>query len=164
MNIPTFFKSGKGGVRLRFIFFRAAIAAVFFGLLIFANAGCGSGMQDMVKSVQRGNEVVVLTNLRVIQQAQQSFSITSGGRFGTFDELVKSGLLNETFKGQKPVLTEYAYALTLSKAKNGMNFYSVNADPNNPNAGTAHFYIDSTTNQIKFDEKGPATAASIAKK
>lgn len=162
MNIPTFFKSGKSGVRLRFIFFRAAIGAIFIGSII-ANFGC-SGMQDMVKSVQRGNEAVVLTNLRSIQQAQQSFSITSGGRFGTFDEMVKSGLLNDTFKGQKPVLTDYVYTMTLSKAKNGAPFYSVNADPNNANAGAAYFYIDSSTNQIKFDEKGPATSASMAKK
>ena len=162
MNIPTFFKSGKSGVRLRFMFFRAWIGAIFIGLVTIANSGCG--MQDMVKSVQRGNEAVVLTNLRSIQQAQQAFSITSGGRFGTFDELVKGGLLNDTFKGQKPVLTDYAYTMTLSKAKNGAPFYSVNADPNNVNSGTAHFYIDSNTNQIKFDEKGPATSASMAKK
>jgi hypothetical protein len=45
-----------------------------------------------------------------------------------------------------------------------MSFYSVNADPNNANAGTAHFYVDSNTNQIKFDEKGPANANSPAKK
>ena len=163
MNIPILFKSGKNHVRIRFIFFRIAIAAVFINLLVCVNSGCG-GMQEMVKSVQRGNEAVVLTNLRMIQQAQQSFSISNGGRFGTFDELVKNGLLNDTFKGQKPVLTEYAYTMTLSKAKNGMNFYTVNADPNNPNAGTAHFYIDSNTNQIKFDEKAPANVSTMAKK
>ena len=162
MNIPTLFKSGKGYVRLRFIFFRAAIGSIFIGLLVFANSGCG--VQDMAKSVQRGNEAVVLTNLRAIQQAQQAYSITNGGRFGTFDELVKSGQLNETFKGQKPVVTEYAYTMKLSKEKNGMSFYSVNADPNNSNAGTSYFYIDSNTNQIKFDEKAPATAVSMAKK
>jgi hypothetical protein len=114
----NFFKSGKGYVRLRFLFFRAAIGSIFIGLVALANSGCGE-MQNMVKGVQRSNEAVVLTQLRSIQQAQQTFSITNAGRFGTFDELVKSGLLNETFKGLKPVVTDYVFVITLSKRRTG---------------------------------------------
>jgi hypothetical protein len=93
--------------------------------------------------------------LHSITAAQQTYSTTNSGHFGTFEQLVSGGYLDERFKSATPKIRGYVLTLTVSE-QGGEPSYSVNADPEPPLAGR-HFYFDSVST---ITHVNPSQAAS----
>ena len=121
----------------------------------FTVTGCQTYNTGLVQTAARGDEAVVFSNLRSIMRAQSAYNLSTGS-YGTFDQLTDGGYLDTRFKGEKPVVSEYAYTITVNSGSS----YSVNADPGRTgDRGGRHFYVDSTSNEIHVNNTQSATAA-----
>lgn len=125
-------------------------------LLCLATISCQSqpystGLQ---KSVARADETAATSALRTIGVAQRTYSASSGGDFGTFQQLCDAGYLDSRFNSSKPSVKDYV--LTMEVTPKG--FFSCNADPiAGPTAGR-HFYIDSNSAQLHVNPTESASA------
>jgi len=133
------------------------IVIAIIGLLI----GVGSiAWGSMIKA---GNEVGAAQTLDRIRTFQAQFAGNNRGKFGTFDDLIRSSGLDEGFRGERPVVNGYVFTLTLEEPSSARPaFYKVNADPQVGEGitatGTRHFYTDSSLGTIKAtSENRPAT-------
>jgi hypothetical protein len=129
-------------------------------LLCLIFPGCQPYTSGLVKTAGRADEAVVLSNLRSIIVAENAYNI-SNGSYGTFDQLTSGGFLDARFKGDRPLLNEYSYTITIpEKSANATTAsYSCNADPERTgDRAGRHFYIDSTSNDIHVNATQPATA------
>lgn len=136
-----------------------ALAVVFLGCI--GIYGCRNYTSGVIQSAARGDEAVTFSNLRSIMLAQQAYNLSSGS-YGTFQQLTEGGYLNANFAGEKPVVSEYAYTMTVTEKRPGvpMASYSCNADPTRTgDRGGRHFYIDSNSTDIRVNAAAPATAA-----
>ena len=137
-------------------------AAIIIGLLLcLAVFGCQTYTSGLVKSGARGDEAVVLSNLRAIMVAQSSYNLSTSS-FGTFEQLTDGGYLNAGFKTEKPVLSDYVYTMTVAAKNPGSSeaSYSCNADPQRTgDRAGRHFYIDSASSEIHVNATQPASAA-----
>ena len=96
----------------------------------------------------------IFQTLDKIRTFQTQYAAKNSGKFGTFDELIKSVGLDERFAGENPVSNGYTFTLKVDeKSGNKPAFYSVNADPQVSEGvqatGNRHFYTDSTLGTIK---------------
>src|SRR5712691_7582255 len=67
------------------------IAFLFFvGCTALACKSYTAGLQQSVTQV---DETVAITALHTISLAQRNYSVSNGGRYGTFEQLVQSGYL-----------------------------------------------------------------------
>jgi Tfp pilus assembly protein PilE len=123
--------------------------------------GCQNYSSGLVQTAARSDEAVVLSNLKAIMTAQQTYSV-SNGSYGNFNQLTDGGFIDARFKGEKPVLNEYAYTITVVEKtpENPTPSYSVNADParTGDRAGR-HYFIDSNSTDIHVNNTQSATAA-----
>jgi prepilin-type N-terminal cleavage/methylation domain-containing protein len=132
------------------------IVIAIIGLLIAVG---GYGWKAMMKS---GNETAAAVSMDKIRIFEAQYSTKSHGKFGTFDDLIKSVGMDETFKGDRPVVNGYVYSLTVEEQTAAKPaFYSVTADPQVPDGvgatGSIHFYTDSNLGTIRrTDENRPA--------
>jgi hypothetical protein len=125
-----------------------------------AFAGCQKYTSGLVQSAGRADEAVVLSNLRSIIVAETSYNLSTGS-YGTFEQLTNGGYLDARFKGERPKLSEYAYAITLpeNSGDTGATSYRCNADPERAgDRAGRHFYVDSTSNDIHVNATQPASA------
>lgn len=134
------------------------IVIAIIGLLI----GVGSyAWSSMIKS---GNETAAAQSLEKLRTLQAQYAAKHRGNFASFDELVNTGVLDERFKGERPVVNGYIYTLSVEAASGARPaFYSVTADPQVSEGVTAtgsrHFYTDSSLGTIRAtDENRPAKA------
>jgi Tfp pilus assembly protein PilE len=114
----------------------------------------------LVQSAARSDEAVVFSNLKSIMTAQQTYNV-SNGSYGTFNQLADGGFIDARFKGEKPIVNEYAYTITVVEKtpENATPSYSVNADPaRTGDRSGRHFYIDSTSTDIHVNNSRTATA------
>ena len=134
-----------------------AVLILLFGV---AFAGCQTYTSGVVKTAARADEAVVLSNLRGIMAAENTYNLNNGS-YGTFEQLTNGGFLDARFKGERPSLNEYSYAITITEksADAPTGSYSCNADPERigDRAGR-HFYIDSTSDVIHANSTQPASA------
>lgn len=134
------------------------IVIAIIGLLIGVGSIAWSAM------IRSGNETSAQTIIDRIRTYQAQYASRNKGKFATFDDLVTSAGLDESYKGEKPVVNGYVFTLTVeepSSAKPG--FYSITADPQVAEGITAtgrrHFYTDSSLGTIKATEENrPAKA------
>ena len=130
-------------------------------LTCLALFGCQKYTSGLIQGAARGDEAVVVSNLRSITLAQTTYNLTNGS-YGTFDQLTEGGFLNAKFKGEKPVVSEYVYTMTVTPQAPGVPeaSYTCNANPERTgDRAGRHFYIDSTSPDIHVNATQPASAA-----
>ena len=134
------------------------IVIAIIGLLI------GVGTYAWSSMIQSGNETSAQQAIRNIQTLQAQYASRNKGRFGNFDELIRTVNLDESFTGERPIVNGYIFTLTVEEPTEGRPaYYSINADPQVgegvTRTGTRHFYTDSTLSTIRgTDENRPAKA------
>jgi hypothetical protein len=128
-----------------------------------AALGCQSYSTGMQQSVTKADETAAISALHSISVAQRTYSVSNSGSYGTFEQLVQAGLLDERFKADKPKVKGYVLTMSVTSKGDGSaeGSYSVNADPegSGPQAAGRHLYIDSTSGLIHVNASQPATAS-----
>lgn len=109
------------------------------------------------------NEADALTALEGIAAAQQLY-LESKSEYGTFRQLVESGIFNAPLEGDSLVSRGYSYTLKVTpRAEGRPPSFSVNADPLSRDGegatGRRHFYLDSNLVGIRFNDERPASAS-----
>lgn len=134
------------------------IVIAIIGLLIAVG---GIGWSAMIKS---GNETAAAQSLDRIKVFQAQYAAKNRGKFANFDELVAKVGLDDSFKGESPVVNGYVFKMTVEEQSGSKPaFYSVTADPQVSEGVTAtgsiHYYADSSLSSIKrTDENRQAKA------
>ena len=118
------------------------VVVIFVALNSIACQSYSTGLQQ---SVARADETAATGALRTIATAQQTYAVTNGGSYGSFQQLCAGGYLDARFNSEKPALKEYVLTMETGTDGNGPYFRS-NAEPTGtgPQAGR-HFYIDQTS-------------------
>ena len=134
------------------------IVIAIIGLLI----GVGSiAWQAVIRS---GNETAAEQTISRVRTLQAQYASKNHGKFGKFDDLIRSVGLDERFAGERPVVNGYIFVLDVQEPSGSKpSFYSIAADPQSPEGVTAsgnrHYYTDSSLGTIKStDENRPAKA------
>ncbi len=134
------------------------IVIAIIGLLI------GVGTIGWQAANRAGNEATATQTIDNIRKFQAQYASGNRGNFGTFDQLIAKGGLDEKFAGERPVVNGYIFTMTVVPSSGSVQAsYSVNADPQNGEGvmatGTRHFYTDTSLSTIKAtDENRPAKA------
>ena len=127
-----------------------------------ASFACQKYTTGMQQSASKADEASAILALRAISLAQRNFSLSNGGSYGTFEQLVAASQLDERFKADKPKVRGYVLTMNVTAKTEGApeGSYSVNADPEGsaPQAGR-HLYMDSTSGLIHVKASQPATAS-----
>lgn len=133
------------------------IVIAIIGILIAVGV---TGWKAAVKSA---NEAAAIKTLRTIAE-QQMLYYNSHQRttFGTFEEMLKEGLLDTRFAGGTPVVEGYVFTMrVIPKSTSTPAGYSANADPQVTEGvgatGKNHFYLDSNSNTIHVNASQQAT-------
>lgn len=138
---------------------RIVLTLAFFLLLLCA--GCEQYSTGIQQTVARADETVVISALRTVAVAQRAYSVSNEGNFGTFEQLVEGGYLDQRFNSAKPMLKDYSLSMAVTPKSSSQpdGFYSCSADPQGTGeAAGRHYYIDSTSTDIHVNAKEPATA------
>lgn len=138
--------------------FLLIISLVLLGSLSLACQSYTKGLQD---SVTAADETAAMSALRTVTVAEQTYSTSNEGSYGTFDQLVKAGFLDSRFNSDKPKFKGYVLTLRISDKGATDPSYSINADPEPPQSGR-HFYADSTSGVIHVNLFQPAAASDPA--
>lgn len=140
------------------------LSSLLISAILFALA-CSQQVETARKAETRTNEAAAVRALQNIFRAQTQYSVTHPGYYGTLDDLVKDGLLDQRYAGPSPVLEGYTFTLQLVPSSATQSpAYSINADPKQaegtppPAANARHLYIDSTSNVVRANAAQPATA------
>ena len=117
---------------------------------------------DMIqRRVVAANESAALTNLENIQAAEQLY-FEANGRYGTFQQLIDSGVFQADVTGDPPVASGYVFTVRVQpRTDTQPPAYSVNADPVRAGGGDAtgrrHFFVSSDVIGVRYNETRPAT-------
>lgn len=134
------------------------IVMAIIGLIIGVGALAWGAM------IRAGNETAATGTLDRLRTYQAQFASRNKGKFGNFDDLIRTAGLDEQFTGERPVVNGYVFTMTVEEPSDARpGFYSINADPQVAEGvtatGTRHFYTDSSISTIKAtDENRPAKA------
>ncbi len=133
------------------------IVIAIIGILI------GVGVPAWRIIIRRGNETSAIQTLETIRKIQADFMMGHRGEYGTFEQLIKDGSLDERFAGEKPVVNGYVFTIKVTpKSSNQPAAYTVNADPQVADGlastGKRHFYIDPNVSTIRENAEQPASA------
>ena len=130
------------------------IVIAIIGILV------GVVVPTLRRGTQRANEAATIDALKKIKESQVDYTLGHRGEYGTFDQLIKEGHLDERYAGDEPLVNGYLLKMKVTpKAGNQPAFYSVNADPQDPGAtGSRYFYIDSRVNSTRENNEQPAAA------
>lgn len=110
---------------------------------------------SLLTARKNANEVQAISALRSINNAQEMYHRREGS-FGTVEDLVLSGDLDETFD---PTDSRRGYRFFDDEAPDGST-WAITAEPLDPGGtGDRFFYID-ISGVIRFAENGPADDAA----
>jgi prepilin-type N-terminal cleavage/methylation domain-containing protein len=127
------------------------IVIAIIGILI------GAAVYSWKAATRAGNEAATLQNLKTIAAVQIQYYNTHGRTFGSFEQMVKEQMLPNKFVGNPPNADGYVLTLKVTpKTATSPTSYTLNADPDSPNSGSRHFYIDSTDSAIHVNDAQPA--------
>ncbi|HEX8183452.1 MAG TPA: hypothetical protein VF747_01835 [Blastocatellia bacterium] len=99
-----------------------------------------------------GNEIAAMARLKAIAMAEMHYQIESGGKYGSLDELIQKGLVNDPSQGK---LTGYKFDLLVR----GNGFQATAAPERFGVTGKRSFYIDER-NVMRGADKGGAQATA----
>jgi hypothetical protein len=116
---------------------------------------CQSYSTGLQQSVARADETSAIVTLKTISTAQQTYAVSNGGNYGTFQQLCEAGYLDSRFNYTQPQVKGYLLSMNV-----GDKSFSCNADPAPGTAQPArHFYIDSASGELHANPTQPATSA-----
>ncbi len=132
------------------------IVMAIIGILI------GIGYPAYLGATRNANQTSTISALREIARGQVGYH-SERREYATFDKLVEEGALNESFRGENPVVNGYRFTMRVTPKGNGQQAaYTVNADPEQPEGinrtGNFFYYIGSDANGIRANEEQPAGA------
>lgn len=130
------------------------IVIAIIGILV------GVGVYGWKQGIKSANENAAIQQLEALRKIQASYSLGHRGDYGTFEQLVKSGSLeDERFATSPPTVQGYIYNMEVTPAGNGQRaFYKINADPMDGGTGSNHFYLDPDVPNIRVNAEKPAAA------
>jgi hypothetical protein len=132
------------------------VRALVMSMSACALAGCGDKPDKPAEQsvlVTAANETAALTRLRAISQAERSYQVASGGEYGTLDQLVQKGYVNDPKLGK---LTGYRFDV-----KVGSGAFKATAVPEKFGVtGTRSFYVDELNVVHGADKKGAEATTS----
>ena len=126
-------------------------------LVCLASLSCQNYSTGLQKAVARADETAATGALRTIAVAQQTYSISNGGNYGTFPQLAAGGYLDGRFNYDKPALKDYVLTMEVSSGHESP-FYTCNADPAGDGPQGRHFYMDSRSSALHVNPTQPASA------
>jgi hypothetical protein len=127
-------------------------------MVTLTSLSCQSYSTGLQKSLVYADEASATGVLRTIALAQQSYSATNNGSYGTFQELTAAGFLDSRFNTDKPAVKDYSFSMETGKDDKGP-FYKCNADPTKTGAQTGrHFYVDSSSASVHVNATQTASA------
>ena len=134
------------------------IVIAIIGILI------GVGVPAWRLMVRRGNETAATQTINTIKQLQADYSLGHRGEYGTFEQLIKEGALDDRFKGDAPVVSGYVFTMKVVPKSSGQPAtYTINADPQSREGigatGKRHFYFDPSLSTIRENPDQPASAS-----
>jgi prepilin-type N-terminal cleavage/methylation domain-containing protein len=121
------------------------------------------GVTGWKAAVRRTNEAAAIKTLRTIAEQQMLYyNDHQRSAFGSFDEMLKDGLLDTRFAGTTPVVEGYLFQMrVVPKSTTTQPGYAVNADPQITEGvgatGKNHYFLDSNSNTIHVNASQPAT-------
>ena len=142
--------------------FRFALLATTV-LICIASLSCQNYSTGLQQSVTRVDETVATGTLRTIASAQQTYAISNGGNYGTFQQLFEGDYLDLRFKSDNPAsqtrqIKDYVLTMEVGRDSAGPHF-RCNADPATAGQQGKHFYIDSSANALHANSTQPASAS-----
>lgn len=128
------------------------IVIAIIGILV------GVGVYGWKQGIRKANENAAIQQLDSLRKVQADYSLGHRGDYGTFEQLIKSGSLeDERFATDPPAVQGYTYTMKVTAAGNGQrSFYTINADPQDPATGSNHFYLDPDVTTIRVNPDKPA--------
>jgi prepilin-type N-terminal cleavage/methylation domain-containing protein len=132
------------------------IVIAIIGILI------GVGVPAWRIIIRRGNETSAIQTLETLRKVEADYMMGHRGEYGTFEQLIKDGSLDERFTGEKPVVNGYVFTMKVTpKSSNQPATYAVNADPQVADGlaatGKRRFYVDPNVSTIRENAEQPAT-------
>jgi len=121
------------------------------------------GVTGWRAAVRSANEAAAIKTLRTIAEQQMLYyNAHQRSTFGTFDEMLKEGLLDSRFAGGTPVVEGYVFTMkVIPKSTTQQAGYAANADPQVTEGvgatGKNHYYLDSNSNTIHVNDAQPAS-------
>src|ERR687883_884856 len=132
------------------------IVIAIIGILI------GVGIPAYQAITRAGNEAAAIKTLQTLAVNERLyFKQHQGNAYGTFDQLIADVNLDKKFAGDAPLVSGYIFKITLKEKASGQPpFYSINADPQQPDGlgatGKNHYYIDANADTVKVNDQQPA--------
>ena len=142
---------------------RTALVVAGVGILVLVPLGW-LALRMWDDTVQRKliatNESAALTNLENIQAAEQLYFETNG-QYGTFRQLIDSGIFQAEVSGDPPTASGYVFNVKVQPKTDAQPpSYSVNADPvraeGRDATGRRHFFVSSEVIGVRYHETRPA--------
>src|SRR5258708_23738098 len=127
------------------------------------------GVTGWKAAVKQANEAAAVKTLRTISEQQMLYyNGHNRSTFGTFDEMLKDGMLDTRFNGSTPVVEGYVFSMkVIAKSTTSPASYTISADPQQSEGvgatGKNHFYTDSnsSTIHVNSDQPPPPTDAPL---
>ena len=122
---------------------------------------CQSYSTGLQRSVAHADETTAVAALHAIAVAQQTYSLSNGGNYGSMEQLREGGYLDVRFNSTNGGVKDYSLTIDTKPQSGGVPAsYSCNADPTNTGQEAGrHFYIDSASAAIHVNANQPASAA-----
>ena len=125
-------------------------------LICLVSLSCQSYSTGLQQSVVHADETAATSSLRTIATAQQTYALSNGGNYGTFQQLCEGGHLDSRFNTENPVIKDYVLSVEVGQDSGGP-FFRCKADPADNKPGR-HFYIDQSR-MLRVNATQPATAS-----
>src|SRR6185295_19592744 len=123
------------------------------------------GVTGWKAAVKQANEAAAVKTLRTIsEQEMLYYNGHNRSTFGTFDQMLKDGMLDTRFAGTTPVVEGYVFTLkVIPKSTTQPASYTINADPQQSEGvgatGKNHFYTDSNASTIHVNSDQSASVS-----
>jgi len=135
--------------------------SILIFVILVTLAGCQNYEKGLEQSVARAEETGAIALLRAIALAERTYSLTNSGEYGTLKQLADGGFLDARYAGEKPA-RDYVVTLVVTPKQPGApeGSYVCNADPEKPGERVGrHFFVDSSSTYIHYNDTQPATAS-----
>jgi len=122
------------------------------------------GVTGWKAAVKQANEAAAVKTMRTIAEQQMLYyNGHNRSTFGTFEQMLKDGMLDQRFTGTTPVVEGYVFNMkVVAKSTNQPASYTINADPQQSEGvgatGKNHFYADSNSSTIHVNSDQQASA------